>query len=72
MQHPQRNPAANNANKQEDSECDDDISASAADNHISQQAKGDRADEEKQPRFAVLAQKVDHQHRRDEKVKEAF
>ncbi|XNM57880.1 hypothetical protein ACLK1S_23540 [Escherichia coli] len=33
------------------------------DNHLSQQAKGDRADEEKQPRFAV-AQKVDHQHRR--------
>ncbi len=71
-QHPQRDPAANNADKQENSEGDDDISPCAAHNHVSQQAKGDGAHEEEDPAPAILAQKIDHQHGRNKEVEEAL
>ena len=71
-QHPQADPAANNADKQEDGEGDNDIGAGPADDGVGQQTKGHRADEEEDPRLIILAQKIDHQHRRNKEVKEAL
>ena len=71
-QHPQRNPAANNADKQEDGKRDYDIGARPAHNHIGQQTKRDGAHQEEQPRFAVLTQEINHQHGRNEEVEETL
>ncbi|OMP13489.1 hypothetical protein COLO4_01573, partial [Corchorus olitorius] len=70
--HPERDPAADNADKQENREGDDDVRARTAHNHVGQDAKRDGTDQEEQPRFAVLAQEEDHQHRRDEEVEETL
>ena len=53
-QHPQRNPAANNADKQEDGKRDNDIGPRPTHNHIGQQTKRDGTHQEEHPRFAVL------------------
>ena len=50
-QHPQRDPTANNADKQENREGDNDVGAGAADDHVGQNAKCDGADQEEQPGF---------------------
>ena len=71
-QYPQTYPAANDANKQEDSKRNDDISPGPANDGISQQTKCDGADEEEYPRFIILTQKIDHQHCRNEKVEETL
>ena len=71
-QHPQRDPAADDADKQEDGEGDDNVRARTAHNHVGQNAKRDGADQKEQPRFAVLAQEKDHQHRRNEEVEETL
>ncbi|MNY15661.1 hypothetical protein D3C86_1488860 [compost metagenome] len=71
-QHPQRNPAADNADKQEDREGNDDIRTCPAYNHVGQQTERHRAHQEEQPRLAVLAQEIDHQHRRDEEIEETL
>ena len=71
-QHPQADPAANDADKQENGKSDDNVRPGAANDGVGQQAKGDGANEEEYPRFIILTQKIDHQHCRDEKVEEAL
>ena len=71
-QHPQADPAANNADKQENGESDNDIRAGTADNGIGQQPKRHGAEQEEYPRLIILAQEIDHQHRRDKEIEKAL